>query len=231
MFGFQYYLLSPHFVHPEYVDVFNTVYNAWEKSFAEVVESAGGTLDPDDFFRNDLITAVLHDNEVVTLATMTLFDLRLRSSLEHHYIKALKPETIENLKKDQLNRLVSVEYLNVLPKWRKNNSQIRWTEVAIGLCYKIYDDSIADILMGMPRTDVKVLDVGKTMYAIEVQEPILKMNYPCAVTIVHKTTDREFNNPLTSQYVNGLYATHQVTGLQPLAPETIPSRQQIKKAA
>jgi hypothetical protein len=198
------------------------VYAAWRNSFTEVVESAGGKLDPDDFFRNDLVSAVLHNDEVVALSTMTMFDLRLTSSHEHHYVRALQGSTVQRLQQDQLHRLISIEYLNVLPAWRKSHSNVRWTEVMIGLGLKVMDDSVADIIMGTPRTDVKVLNVCKDLEAIEVQEPISKMNYPCAVVIFHKNHARKFKDAVTAQYVEGLYKTHLVTGAQPfLGPERL----------
>jgi hypothetical protein len=207
--------LSPHLVDPKHANIFNSVYDAWRASFKEVVESAGGKLDPDDFFRNDLVSAVLHKNEVVALSTMTMFDLRLRSSHEHHYIQALQAGTVQKLQADKLHRLISIEYLNVLPAWRKTHSQVRWTEVMIGLGLKVMDDSVADIIMGTPRTDVKVLDVCKNLEAIEVQEPINKMNYPCAVVIFHKNHARKFKDSTTGHYVETLYKNHLVTGAQP----------------
>ena len=215
MFGFRYYLLSPHLVHSEYATLFNTIYDAWKTSFTEVVEGAGGTLDPDDFFRNDIVTAITHNEEVVGMSTMTMFDLNLRSSHEHHYIRALEGSTVDRLQREGLHRLISIEYLNVLPAWRKSHSHVRWTEVLIGLGLKVMDDSAANIIMGTPRTDVKVIDVCKNLEAIEVQPPILKMNYPCAVVIFHKNPVRRFGDATTGQYVERLYASRIVTGAQP----------------
>lgn len=215
VFGFRYYLLSPHLVRSDYTPIFNKVYDAWKISFTEVVESAGGKLDPDDFFRNDLVTAVTHQGEVVGLSTMTMFDLKLHSSHEHHYVQALNKSTVAKLQSDGQNRLISIEYLNVLPAYRKSNSNVRWTEVLIGLGLKVMDDSVADIIMGTPRTDVKVLNVCKNLEAIEVQQPILKMNYPCAVVIFNKNPERQFVDPITAQYVEGLYNARIVTGAQP----------------
>ena len=226
MFGFRYYLLSPHLVRSDYTPIFNKVYEAWKISFTEVVESAGGTLDPDDFFRNDMVTAVTHNDEVVGLSTMTMFDLKLRSSHDHHYVRALEKSTVAKLENDGLNRLISIEYLNVLPAYRKSNSSVRWTEVLIGLGLKVMDDSVADIIMGTPRTDVKVINVCKNLEAIEIQEPILKMNYPCAVVIFPKNPKRKFADPITAQYVESLYRNRIVTGAHPFE-----NKISIKKAS
>ncbi len=150
---------------------------------------------------------------------MTMFDLRLNSSLDHHYIKALSPETPKKLLRDRQPRLISIEYLNVLPQWRKSHSSVLWTEVLIGLGLRLMDQSPADIIMGTPRTDVKVLEVCKNLEAIEVQEPILKMNYPCAVVIFQKQTQRKFKNSTTAQYVEGLWQSRIETGAQPFTYE------------
>lgn len=223
MFGFKFYLFSPHFVDEAFSNDFNNVYAVWKSSFREVVESAGGKLDPDDFFRNDLVGAIMFKNEVVALSTMTMFDLRLHSSVDHHYVQALESATVKKLVRDQQPRIISIEYLNVLPNWRKSHSNILWTEVLIGLGLKLMDNSPADVIMGTPRTDVKVLNVCLNLDAIEVQEPIKKMNYPCAVVVFPKKQNRKFSNPTTQQYVDGLWKDRILTGVEPFS-KNIPNR-------
>ncbi|XGC79688.1 hypothetical protein ACES2L_10145 [Bdellovibrio bacteriovorus] len=221
MFGFKLYLFSPHFVDEAFTDTFNKVYRAWKESFIEVVESAGGKLDPDDFFRNDVVAAILYKDDVVALSTMTMFDLRLLSSVEHHYVQALETKTVQNLLKDNQPRLISIEYLNVKPQWRKSHSNILWTEVLIGLGLKLMDNSPADIIMGTPRTDVKVLNVCLNLEAIEVQQPIKKMNYPCAVVVFPKQKNRKFKNESTAQYVEGLWKDRILTGAAPFTQQDL----------
>lgn len=65
MFGYRYYLLSPHKIEDENLDTFNQIYDHWKFTFSELLGAAGGTLQPDDFFRNDYVSAIMLGSEVV----------------------------------------------------------------------------------------------------------------------------------------------------------------------
>lgn len=200
-------LLSPHFVEDSNIAEFNQVYAEWKKVFCEVLEAKGGTLDPDDFFRNDYILTINKGDELVASCTLTMFDVRLNSSLDHHYFQALQKQTPDEIKARRLNRLISIEYLNVLPNWRKSKSDVPWVEVIIGTVLKMMDSSEADGVIGTPRIDVKVLEACKNLEAIEVQGPISKMEYPCAVVVFPKRQNRKYKNPTTHFFVESLVNT------------------------
>jgi hypothetical protein len=205
MSEYQLYVLSPQHTQDNSISLFNQVYSEWKNSFSQLLSASGATLDPDDFYRSHFVLAVLQQDQVVALDTMTVFDTRLDCTSDHHYWQALQKTTLETLKREGVRRTFSLEYLNVLPKWRKNSSRIRWSEVLIGLGLKLMDDSEADGLIGTPRIDVKVLDVCLHLNSRELQEPIKKMNYPCSVVFFPKTTQRKFADPITQIYVDQLY--------------------------
>lgn len=211
MFGFKYYLFTPSYVANQHTETFNKVYQTWKNSFTELLSASGAKVDPDDFFRNTYVGAVMRNEDVVCSSTMTMFDLRHLAARDHHYIQALKPGTIDKLKEQNIFRLISIEYLNVLPEWRKSHSQILWTEVLIGLGLKMMDESPADAILGMPRTEVKVVNVCLNLEAREIQEPIMKMNYPCAIVIFDKKEKRQFKNEVTNQYVHSLWDSRILT--------------------
>lgn len=212
MFGFKFHLMSPHYVPDAQKDFFNYIYSTWKTTFTDVVESAGGKLDPDDFFRNDHICVITHNHKIVCLWTMTMFDIDLHSSREHHYIQALKQSSCNELAQTHLKRLVSIEYLNILPEWRRTAGNIAWVEVITGLGALIMDSSSADAMIGTPRIDLKVDQLATNVGALLLQEPILKMNYPCAVMVMAKAPSRTFKNEVTHQYVHALFRDMNIIG-------------------
>lgn len=201
------HLLNFHTPQIEQIVIMNSVYDSWKRVFTEVVQAVGGTLDPDDFFRSDYVLAVSSGSELVAFCNLTFFDLRLRSSLEHHYMKALKTDLPAQLRFQGLQCLLAVEYLTVHPDWRKKKSEVPWLEVLTGLTLKIMDDSYADAVIGTPRIDLKVPDACKILESREIQEPITKMSYPCAVILFEKQKQRKFKNPVTQKYVQDLLQT------------------------
>lgn len=215
MFGYQFSILSPHYVPDEKIDFFNQIYGAWKNTFSKLLDASGAKLDCDDLFRTDNLLAVTHQTEVVALATLTLFDIRLRSTRDHHYMQMLKPETCENLIKENLNRWVCIEYLSVMPKWRRHETDVEWAEIMLGLSSMVLDHSIGDIVVGTPRVDVKVDRACREVDAFEIQEPISKMNYPCSVMAIRKKDVRTFTDPTIQRYVQTLWNKRQEIGSQP----------------
>lgn len=203
--SFRLKILSPHMIADADVPLFNRIYSEWKKTFREVIESKGGKLDPDDFFRNDNVAAILnHKDDIVALCTTTVFDIRLSSSLEHHYFQALDSNTPQKLSFMKIKRVMSMEYVNVLPAWRKSLKGTPWVEIFTGSMLKLMDKSNIDALIGTPRTDLKVQEACKILEAIELQEPIRKMDYPCAVVLFRKQENRVFKNQVTEHYVQEL---------------------------
>lgn len=213
MFGYKFSVLSPHYVPDDKIEFFNHVYNCWKETFSKLLAASGAKLDCDDLFRTDNIIVISHGNEIVSLATLTLFDIRLLSSRDHHYMQMLKPETCENLIKENLNKLVCVEYLSVMPKWRRHQSDVEWVEIMLGLSCMVMDNSMGDIVVGTPRVDVKVDRAGRHVEAFEIQEPITKMNYPCSVMAIRKQENRAFSDATTQRYVTNLWKQREEIGL------------------
>lgn len=202
---FKLKILSPHAVADHDIETYNHIYSEWKKTFKEVVESRGGKLDPDDFFRSDNIVAIMTSRgEIVALCTITLFDVRLASSQEHHYFQALDKNTPRKLLEMNIQKVLSMEYVNVLPTWRKTLKGTPWVEILTGAMPRIVDRSNIDAIIGTPRIDLKVLRTCQTLDAIELQQPIQKMDYPCAVVLFPKQSHRTFKNDLTEKYVQEL---------------------------
>ncbi len=212
MNDFKFHLFSPHYVPESRTKLFNDVYQIWKKTFAEVVESRGGKLDPDDFFRGDYIAAISKDDQVVCICLLSVFDLKLTSSKEHHYIRTLNDSTINKLISKNQSRIMSLEYLNVLPEWRKHNSEVNWAEVMLGLGNKLMDQSVADGLIGMPRIDRKVDEVLLRLGAYPIQDPVDKMGYPCAILFFDKQKNRHFDNLTIEKYVQSLWRDKEMVG-------------------
>jgi hypothetical protein len=208
MFGFRYVILSPHYVPDQHIDLFNSVYKSWTETFSDVLTKAGGKLDPDDFFRFDCIGVLLHNSDIVGSHYYSLFDLRLESTRDHHFIHAIDSSTLEKLIDSGRPRVLTLEYSNMRPEWRKHAQSTIWFEVLTGLGLKYMDASVADGLLGTPRLDLKVDQMTYRLGAYEIQPHLTKMNYPCNVIFFDKKTERQFDNPETNSLVDRLWKTH-----------------------
>lgn len=212
---YQFRIFNPRKIqdNPQEVELSNQLYQTWAQVFSKVVISAGGKLDPDDYFRNDFALVLYDAEQVIGFSLCTEFDLRLMSSREHHYWKALAPQTLDLLQKDHhINRIMSMEYLTVLPDWRQTRAeQISWAEVVSGLGLLYQDHFAVDGLLGTPRADIRMSAICEGLGGVALQPPILKMNYPCSVHLFPKVQvgARKFANPLTQHWAYELWNQRQ----------------------
>lgn len=208
MFNLRYVLLSPHHPNQETRHLLNITYESWKNTFSKVVEDKGGDLNKDDFFRYDLIGALFYEDKLVGSHCYSLFDLSLNCCLDHHFMQEIAPETIDKLLQKKQQLIYSLEYTNILPEFRKDSSNIRWVDVLTGCALKMLDGSVANGIIGTPRTDIKVDKTAIRLGAEEIQPPFKKMNYECSVIYFPKRKDRALPDPAVNQLVqqawNGL---------------------------
>lgn len=189
-------------------DISNQLFKSWDEVFSKVVEKAGGVLDPDDYFRNDFAVVIYDKEKILGFTLCTEFDLRLMACQKHHYWRAIAPSTIEKLAGQNLNRIGSIEYLTIMPEFRKTAADIPWAEVILGLALLYQDNSHLDAMIGTPRIDIKMDETCARTGAFFLQEPIMKMNYSCAVQLWSKTNPgkkRKFDNLLTHKWSHELW--------------------------
>jgi hypothetical protein len=207
---YQFKILDPRRIgqNPEDVKFSNQLYQTWTQAFSKVVVEAGGTLDPDDYFRNDFALIIFDQQKILGFSMCTEFDLRLKACQDHHYWRAMQPETIRKLQGNNIHRLMSMEYFTVLPDWRQvTRRQVSWAEVIVGLGLLYQDQFPIDAMVGTPRADIRISGLSARMGGVPVQEPIMKMNYPCSVHVFSKIEvgTRHFANPLTEKWSHELW--------------------------
>ncbi|MNJ94624.1 hypothetical protein D3C87_123260 [compost metagenome] len=208
MFGYKYTLVNPHQVPEEQIPLMNKVYDLWESCFRPLAEGAGEKFDPDDFFRVDCMGVLMHGENIVGSHFYALFDLRLKATLNHHFFQYLDNSTIDGLIKRDHSRVITLEYTLINKEYRKSQQNIVWAEVLTGLGLKYLDSSIGSGILGTPRIDAKVDKMTYRLNAEVLQEPVRKMNCPCAVVYFPKQQNRSLSNPEVQALVNNLWKSH-----------------------
>lgn len=209
MFGYKYHLVNPHHVPENNISLMNNVYDLWESCFRPLAEGAGEKFDPDDFFRVDTMGVLTHGDKIVGSHFYALFDLRLKATLNHHFFQYLDNSTIEDLKQRGHNHMLTLEYTLINKEYRKSQQSIVWAEVLTGLGLKYLDQSIGSGILGTPRIDAKVDQMTLRLNAEILQDPVRKMNCPCAVVYFPKQQNRSLPNPETQALVNNLWKNHE----------------------
>jgi hypothetical protein len=159
------------------------IYNAWNQIWQKVFtgENRNFKLDPDDFFRQKLVAGIFQNNDLVAFHFYSFFDLRFKEVTQHSYFQGVAPTSFDILRDKSLNRLMSMEYLTVMPEFRKNEGQIPWAEVVISLGINVLKSTNFDVAFGTARRDVKVNKMGDRIGFNTLQSPIQKYDYDCEV--------------------------------------------------
>lgn len=211
------------------INELNSLYSMWRKTFSAVVNPKGAQVDPDDFFRQNFIFCLKHEAEIMGFALGTVFDLRVQNHKEHHFIGSLNPFTVEKIRQSGLDRILSLEYLTLETEWRKKSTEVLWAEVliAVGILFADHNPEIIDGLIGTPRNDIKMNNVGNNAGFTTIQDEIFKMDYPCAVQINPIQKNRIFKNPQTDEMARSLWNSR----IDLINPIQSPNQQPIKKTA
>jgi hypothetical protein len=206
MQGFHYLLLNLHCQNPDqcHISILNRVFEIWDKTFSKVADQNSGRLDPDEFFRSHHVGVLMFDDEIVGFNLFTLFDLGLLATGRHKYFQGLGACSPGRLNSSNVNRVLTMEYFTITPQWRRQMREAPWGEILTGLGLKVLDSSTADAVIGTPRIDLKVHEMCYRLGGYDFQEPVQRLNYPCAVVLFPKETQRTFVNPLTRHWVKNM---------------------------
>lgn len=182
----RYYVVPRAMFHSDGQEIVQEVYGAWYKIWKKVFSADNRDYEPnaDDFLRQDAIVAIFYEDTVPQLVGFHLysfFDLRWNLNTKHSYFNGIDAKSFELLQKKNLNHAMTMEYLTVLPEFRKQVSQIPWGEVIIALGLRFMKSTHGDVAFGTARCDVKVDEMASKLGFENLQPPIRKYDYECAV--------------------------------------------------
>lgn len=191
------------------IEVMSQVYDSWTQIWQKVFsnETRNFNLDPDDFFRQNLVVGLFQNDVLVAFHLYSFFDLRFKSITQHSYFKGIDPISFDNLRSQKLHRVMSMEYLTVMPEFRKNGSQIPWGEIIISLGLNVLKTLNCDIAFGTARRDVKVNKMGDRIGFDILQSPIQKYDYDCEVMYFAQKKQLHHPDPKVQSLIEELWAT------------------------
>jgi hypothetical protein len=186
---YQYVVIPKNCPTPQALELYHVIYESWLKLWRDVFSDGDRTFEPsvDDFLKQDYIAAIFESANLVGFHLSSTYDLRKKMLRNQSYFADFSPQSFEEMKKYDLNKVMSIEYLSVMPSYRKARNSTSWAAILISLAQKLMCESSADSLIGTARTDVKVDVISKKLGFFEIQKPIEKYDYSCAVIICPKS--------------------------------------------
>ncbi len=154
-----------------YVSLYNKIFNYWFVFWRDVLHKNGSPheVNPADFARADLVSALVNKDEVVAIFLHSVLNLQLTNTLHNPYLTGEKSECFRNLLQESGTQLAfTVEYITVAPAWRKNEIGVSLCKAMLGTSLKMHQELNAELTFIKAREDVKVsrsvLEMGGTAH-------------------------------------------------------------------
>jgi hypothetical protein len=170
------------------LNLHNNVYDLWSEIWTGEFSRIGSELKPDHFLRQDIIPVIANEDEVVAMHLYTIFNLRAHCALRNPYFTGFKSESVDYFKKHKMNKVMSMEYLTVNPKWRKSLSGIPFGEIMIGIATKIMGAQSIDACIGTARTDIGIEKMVAKYGGYIVEPGIRRYNLETALIAIPKNS-------------------------------------------
>jgi hypothetical protein len=146
-------------------EVFSFFVRRWEEAFEEtkdVARPAPGW--EDHFLKQDIVTAITHQNQVIAAHLYTVYDLSAASTKKSEYFHFIDPSVIAQLMKSGVRNVISMEYLCVDEAVRCNSLGVSFGKVILGLGGYLAQEKGLDGALGTPvknnKVDTMMTNVG-----------------------------------------------------------------------
>lgn len=162
---FSYHLFSAkNALFPHEREFSNQVFIAWQRLWSEVYGAKNYKLETTDFLRQDVIATLMYEGQVAAVHLYSLFDIQCLASLGSHYFEFFNDEYFRKLSEREVRLTMSMEYLSVMPPFRKKNTGFSVATLLIALGNRVADELGVDAVVAPARNDVGVnkmaYDVG-----------------------------------------------------------------------
>lgn len=202
---YKYHLIELSNIFDDSIHLVEQSYLLWEKTYSEILNSSGETLNSDAFWRSKILAVIEKEDTVVGLHLYNSFDLRIKSINKHSYFAHIHPEKVEEIKSSKINSLMSCEFLTVHPSHRGKKIDLSMAEVIVGLCSKVLTHSPWDALIGISRVDFKVDKMSAKIGAHSFGDT-KRHNIDCKLVLARKDQIKKIEHKETLNLVETLWS-------------------------
>lgn len=205
----KYIVLPGRFCESSYLPLYNKAFDFWKQNWTDVFKQLGTSKVPsaDDFFRQDFIPVILHQDRIVAIHLYTLYDMRTDRTLGHSYLAHnFTPEYFSILKGKGLEKVMSMESLFIDPAYRKSLVGVQFAEVLICLGQRLFEQyTDAEAIIAPARQDVKVSVIAQPIGFKIIQPDITLNNVPVDLVLCRRGEPAHSPNELTRFYTEALW--------------------------
>jgi hypothetical protein len=216
--GIEYHVVTSGFEPPENVSLYNALYSFWHEQWTKTLSELDGPtkLHADEFTRQGEKTFFTFNGEIIAAFCLSWFHLGLLSHREHSYFTSYPPETLEFLKAQGLERVMTMGWLCTSRSWRRSEMGSLITDSLVLLGYRRFLHSAADTLIAFTRNDRKINDLVYRNGSKCLRSGVSAHNVEVDIIYTLKKDVRESEDPVIRETVNRLWDQRIIHG--PVAP-------------
>lgn len=159
-------------------DVFGFFVRRWEEAFEETKDTAKPAPGWEDhFLKQDIVTAITVKGKTVAVHLYTVYDLLAMSTRKSEYFSFIQPGTVENMLRNGVNTVTSMEYLCVDSEIRMNSLGVSFGKLILGLGGYLTESRGMDASIGTPLKQNKVGDMMINVGGVFIQKDFEKYGY------------------------------------------------------
>lgn len=194
--------------YPNEIQLKNQCYEAWFKLWDSVYseKKSDFKLKSDEFIRQDLVAAILVDGNVAALHMYSMYDLQAKADLNTHYFEFFPETYLAELRKRNVRTAMSMEFLTVVPQYRKAfMNGISMGKVIGNLGVEIFATLGLDAIIAPARNDVKVNDMAYDVGFDCIQKATMQRGFECDLIACFKGRQKASEDPKNRAVVDQLW--------------------------
>jgi len=133
-------------------DLYNKAYYYWKEYWQRTFRLKAPTFwNPVDFFRQDFIFCLLHDDQIAAQNVSTIAHFEHLITFDLPYFGAFDSASEKMLQDEGAKSLMTIEYTSVNPAYGERKTGLRLAEIMNGLALEMFKSEGFDATFAMPR--------------------------------------------------------------------------------
>ncbi len=169
------------YLHQNEVELRNKAYEAWYKVWSKVYQDRGSDfkLSSDEFSRQDLVCALLLEEQIVAMHLYSFFNLQSTPDKKSHYFDFFSESYLQALSQKNVKSVMSMEFLTVVPEFRKRNFGFPTGSLICELGTRMFGLTQADAIVAPARIDVKVHEIAYDIGFDCIEKSVMQRGFEC----------------------------------------------------
>ena len=151
----------------DYIQAYKLWYGVWSEVWKE--QANVDSLTSDDFYKQDYVYAIFHEDTCVALTLGTIVDLSLPVAKNLYYMSKIWTSDTHQKMHEYGTKIFLSSHITTHPEWRQKGRSISLKDIVVLFALQSYKHSNADLLLGAMRNNKNVQSLAYKYGAIPIK--------------------------------------------------------------